>query len=107
MKSEWTLMRIVPSRALKVHLVALEAGIYIEAIAFIGPPSIDADLCEGGVLRPIRRSVARGFGRSAGVRDLAMEVAGRHDVENDLHMLIVYLLNVAGGIGEDSLVECE
>ncbi len=54
---------------------------------------------------PVRGGVAGSVGRGAGIGDLSMEVAGRHDVKNDFEVLMVDLFDDAGGIGKDVLVE--
>jgi len=106
-KGERTFVGEGLATAFPVHFIALEAGIDGEAVAFVGPPAVDAGCGDGEVLVPVGDGVAGLFGFGAGVGNVAVEVAGRDDVDDHLEVLIVKLLDGLGRIGEDLLVEGE
>ena len=105
---EGALVRTPLTRSVPVHPIARQTRGRVEAVALVGPPTVDADVEQRFVRRPVaarlpvvrplalRRAAAGQWRRRAAIGHTAFQsLAFEDDVQHDLEVIVVQLLNHA------------
>jgi hypothetical protein len=106
-KSKRTTIRMYGERALPIKLVALEARVYRELIAFVRPPAIHSCRLYWKVLLPVCRRVTGRMCYRFRIVQGAVKIPRRHHMQNNIEVLVMQFVEHRFGVRENIGVERE